>query len=151
MASTDANSAPRALLDVNVLIALHDEQHVHHDVAARWFIEHARHGWASCPLTQNGCIRIMSQPGYPNPVPLGDALAMLQRSCAHANHVFWPDDVSLLDAQRLVHGRMHGHRQLTDLYLLALAVAHDGRLVTFDAQVPLSAVRGATARHLVSI
>lgn len=148
MASTEA---ARALLDVNLLIALHEEQHIHHDVAAKWFIEHARHGWASCPLTQNGRIRIMSQPGCPNPAPPRDALSMLQRSCDHASHAFWPDDVSLLDAQRLVHGRMHGHRQLTELYLLALAVAHDGRLVTSDAQVPLSAVRGATARHLMSI
>jgi uncharacterized protein len=151
MASTEAGAPARALLDVNVLIALHDEQHVHHAAAARWFIDHARHGWASCPLTQNGCIRIMSQPGYPNPVPMGEALTMLQRSCAHASHAFWPDDVSLLDTKRLVHGRIHGHRQLTDLYLLALAVAHDGRFVTFDAQVPLSAVRGATAQHLLSI
>ena len=151
MASTEPAVPRRALLDVNVLIALHDEQHVHHDVAARWFIEQARHGWASCPLTQNGCIRIMSQPGYPNAVPLGDSLAMLQRSCAHASHQFWPDDVSLLDSRRLVHGRMHGHRQLTDLYLLALAVAHGGRLVTFDAQVPLSAVRNATEIHLLAI
>ena len=117
----------------------------------RWFDGHARHGWASCPLTQNGCVRIMSQPGYPNPVLLADALAMLSHSCATASHAFWPDDVSLLDATRLHHGRMHGHRQLTDLYLLALAVEHDGRFVTFDAQIPLNAVRGATARHLVSI
>ena len=93
----------------------------------------------------------MSQPGYPNHVPMGDALAMLQRSCAHASHQFWPDDVSLLDGKRLVRGRMHGHRQLTDLYLLALAVAHGGRLVTFDAQVPLSAGRNATAAHLLAI
>jgi len=150
MASTEP-SAPPALLDVNVLIALHDQQHVHHDVAARWFESNARHGWASCPLTQNACVRIMSQPGYPNAVPLGDALAMLGRSCAHASHRFWPDDISLLDGTRMHHGRMHGHRQLTDLYLLALAVEHEGRFVTFDAQIPLSAVRGATARHLASI
>ena len=143
--------APSHLLDVNVLIALHDEQHLHHDVAAGWFIEHARHGWATCPLTQNGCVRIMAQPGYPNAVPLGEALAMLARSCGHARHAFWHDDISLLDTQRMVHGRMHSHRQLTDLYLLALAVAHGGRLVTFDAQIPLSAVRGAAARHLVSL
>lgn len=150
MASTEP-AAARALLDVNVLIALHDQQHVHHDIAARWFENNARHGWASCPLTQNGCVRIMSQPGYPNAVPLADVLAMLEHSCTHASHQFWPDDISLLDAKRLHHGRMHGHRQLTDLYLLALAVEHDGRFITFDAQIPLSAVRGATARHLVSI
>ena len=141
----------RALLDVNVLIALHDEQHAHHRTAADWLSAHARGGWATCPLTQNGCVRILSQPNYPNPVPLADALTVLRRSCAHPSHAFWPDDISLLDASRLDHGRMHGHRQITDLYLLALAVAHDGRFVSFDAQIPLSAVRGAASRHLVSI
>jgi len=152
MASTEsAGAAPRALLDVNVLIALHDQQHVHHETAAKWFIENARGGWASCPLTQNDCVRVMSQPGYPNAIAVGEAVALLQRSCSHAHHEFWADDISLLDARRMVHGRMHGHRQLTDLYLLALAVNHGGRLVTFDAQIPLSAVRGATARHLLSI
>jgi toxin-antitoxin system PIN domain toxin len=153
MASTErAGAAPaRALLDVNVLIALHDQQHVHHEAAADWFVANARHGWASCPLTQNGCIRILSQPGYPNPVPVGQAIGMLQRSCAHASHQFWVDDISLLDARRMAHDRMHGHRQLADLYLLALAVKHGGRLATFDAQIPLNAVRGANAKHLLAI
>ncbi len=150
MASTEA-SAARALLDVNVLIALHDEQHMHHELAARWFEQHAHHGWASCPLTQNGCARIMTQPGYPNPVPLSQVLTILAKSCSHASHQFWPDNISLLDDARLHHGRMHGHRQLTDLYLLALAVAHQGRLVTFNARIPLNAVRGASPAHLVSI
>jgi uncharacterized protein len=150
MAATEA-VALRALLDVNVLIALHDQQHIHHAVAARWFEEHAHQGWASCPLTQNGCVRIMSQPGYPNAAPLADVLSMLGRSCAHVSHRFWPDDISLLDEARLHRGRMHGHRQLTDLYLLALAVAHEGRFVTFDARIPINAVRGAVAAHLVSI
>lgn len=150
MASTKP-AAPRALLDVNVLLALHDAQHVHHRAAADWLATHARAGWATCPLTQNGCIRILSQPNYPNPVPLADALAVLRRSCSLPSHRFWTDDISLLDEARLNHARMHGHRQITDLYLLALAVAHKGRFVTFDAQVPLSAVRGARPEHLVVI
>lgn len=150
MASTSA-TARRALLDVNVLIALHDTQHVHHREAADWLAAHVRGGWATCPLTQNGCVRILSQPNYPNPVPLADALAVLRRSCALPSHAFWHDDISLLDTARLDHGRMHGHRQITDLYLLALAVEHDACFVTFDAQIPLSAVRGATPRHRVSI
>ena len=150
MASIES-AARRALLDVNVLIALHDEQHVHHRTAADWLSGNARSGWATCPLTQNGCVRILSQPNYPNPVPLADALMVLRRSCALPSHVFWHDDISLLDTARLDHGRMHGHRQITDLYLLALAVEHDSRLVTFDAQIPLSAVRGATPGHFVSI
>lgn len=138
-----------ALLDVNVLIALHDQQHIHHSLAARWFVANAGQGWASCPLTQNGCVRILSQPGYPNPVPLPTALALLQQSCSHAEHNFWPDDISLLDSSRLNHHHMHGFRQLTDIYLLALAVKHGGRFVTFDAKVPLSAVHGAQPAHLV--
>jgi uncharacterized protein len=149
MASTERLG--RALLDVNVLIAVHDAQHIHHEVAADWLQEHGRWGWASCPLTQNGCVRVMSQPTYPNPAPLKDVMAILMLSCNQRSHAFWPDDLSLLDDARFVHTRMHGHRQITDLYLLALAVKHGGRFVTFDGQVPLSAVKGAKAEHLVSL
>ena len=150
MASTDASRVP-ALLDVNVLIALHDAQHVHHPLAADWLLANVDQGWASCPLTQNGCMRIMSQPNYPNPMVLVDALDMLGSSCADASHQFWTDDISLLDATRLNRQRMHGYRQLTDIYLLALAVKHGGRFVTFDAKVPLNAVHGAKPGHLVVI
>ena len=139
----------RALLDVNVLIALHDQDHVHHRQAARWLTQHAKLGWASCPITQNGCLRIMSQPGYPNAQPLAVLLAMLQRSTQAREHEFWPDDTSALDSGAFEHRHMHGARQLTDLYLLSLAVRHGGRLVTFDQRVPLSAVRGARAEHLM--
>ena len=139
----------RALLDVNVLIALHDSDHVHHGLASRWFQAHAGQGWASCPLTQNGCLRIMAQPGYQQPQPLRTLVAMLARSTAAPFHEFWPDDVSLLDAARFAHGHIHSPRQLTDLYLLALAMRHGGRLVTFDRRMPLSAVPGASEEHLV--
>ena len=142
-------SEVRALLDVNVLIALHDRDHVHHTRAARWLAEHIGHGWASCPLTQNGCLRIMSQPGYPNAQPMATLVAMLQSATAAPQHAFWPDDLSLLDAARFRHGQIHGSRQLTDLYLLALAVRHGGRLVSFDQRVPGSAVVGAGDGHLV--
>ncbi len=148
MASTEVTRVP-ALFDVNVLIALHDGQHVHHQVAVDWLLANADQGWSSCPLTQNGCVRIMSQPNYPNPMVLVDALDMLDSSCADASHSFWSDDISLLDASRLNRQRMHGFRQLTDVYLLALAVKHGGRFVTFDAKVPLSAVRGAKPEHMV--
>jgi uncharacterized protein len=141
----------RVLLDVNVLIALHDQQHVHHATATRWFSQHAGLGWASCPLTQNGAARVMSQPNYPEPAPLSALLAMFGRSFADASHVFWPDDISLADATAFDSQRIHGHRQVTDVYLLGLAVAHGGRLVTLDARIPLSAVRGAEAGHLVEL
>ena len=148
MASIEAHRGT-ALFDVNVLIALHDSEHLHHQVAADWLLANDDHGWASCPLTQNGCVRILSQSNYPSPMLLVDALDMLDSSCADASHQFWNDDISLLDGTRLNRQRMHGYRQLTDIYLLALAVKHGGRFVTFDARVPLSAVRGAKPEHLV--
>lgn len=139
----------RALLDVNVLIALHDRDHVHHLRAATWLDEHIALGWASCPLTQNGCLRIMSQPGYSQPQPLPVLVAMLAGSSASSHHRLWPDDVSLLDPAVFRHEHMHSPRQLTDLYLLALAVRHGGRLVSFDRRIPLTAVHGAGPRHML--
>ncbi len=142
---------PCALLDVNVLIALLDADHASHGTALDWFTENAKHGWASCPITQNGCVRIMSHPGYPNARPVADVAARLRDATAHTAHRFWPDDVSLLDDSLVDTTRVHGPRQLTDAYLLALAVSNNGRLVTFDSSVAASAVRGAKPRHLVTI
>lgn len=139
----------RALLDVNVLIALHDRDHVHHGIAAQWLLANMEQGWASCPLTQNGCLRIMSQPGYPHPQPLSLLVNMLQDSTRGQHHAFWTDDISLLDAARFHHPHIHGSRQITDLYLLALAVRYGGRLVSFDLRIPVSAVAGAQRAHLV--
>lgn len=139
----------RALLDVNVLIALHDCDHVHHQTASRWFQANIQHGWASCPLTQNGCLRIMAQPGYSQAQPLAALLAMLARSTSTPFHEFWPDDISVLDSAHFNHAHIHGPRQLTDLYLLSLAVRHGGRLVSFDQRIPLSAVPDAQAKHQV--
>ena len=141
----------RALLDINVLIALHDRDHVHHQRAALWFEAHIEHGWTSCPLTQNGCLRIMSQPGYSSPQPLAILLEMLQDSTAAPIHQAWHDDISLLDATCFNHKYIHNHSQLTDLYLLALAVKNGGRLVSFDRRIPLSAVHGALPRHLETL
>lgn len=139
----------RALLDVNVLIALHDRDHVHHQRAVDWLLARMDAGWASCTLTQNGCLRIMAQPGYSNPQPLPTLVRMLQKSTQSSAHEFWADDFSVLDADCFVHEHIHSPRQLTDLYLLALAVRRGGCLVTFDQRIPLSAVRGAGLQHLV--
>lgn len=139
----------RALLDVNVLIALLDSDHTSHAVAFSWFKEHAGAGWASCPITQNGCIRIMANPGYPNSLPIQSVMKRLADACEDGVHEFWPDDVSLLDPTTVDSTRIHGPRQLTDIYLLALAVRHEGRFVTFDTGIPLAAVRKATAGNLV--
>ncbi len=139
----------RALLDVNVLIALIDPDHVSHATAVAWWLDARKQGWASCPLTQNGCVRIVGQPGYPNPQPVSDVIRLLRDFCNDPGHAFWPDTTSLLDSRRFNHAHIHGHRQLTDLYLLALAVEHDGCLASFDEKIPLSAVHGAKRRHLL--
>lgn len=140
----------RALLDVNVLIALLDSDHLHHDRAVAWLTENIGAGWASCPLTQNGCIRIMSQSGYPNSVPPAAIAERLGEAIATEHHAFWPDAVSLLDG-RTEWSAVLGSRQVTDAYLLSLAVGQGGRFVTFDRAVPLKAVRGAGPKHLVVI
>jgi toxin-antitoxin system PIN domain toxin len=139
----------RALLDVNVLIALLDADHSLHARATQWFADHAQRGWASCPITQNGCIRIMSHPGYRNALPVRSVIERLGEASASTFHEFWPDDVSLLDATIADAGRIHGPRQVTDLYLLALAFRHGGQFVTFDTSVSTDAVRGANQQHLL--
>lgn len=141
----------RGLLDVNVLIALLDSAHVHHARARNWLQANIESGWASCPLTQNGCIRILSQPAYPGSHPPAAIAARLADATGTPWHAFWPDDRSLLDPGCVNWGRVLGSRQLTDVYLLMLAVRHGGRLVTIDRAVPLAAVIGAAVEHLVVI
>jgi toxin-antitoxin system PIN domain toxin len=141
----------RALLDVNVLIALLDADHVLHSRATQWFAEHARSGWASCPITQNGCLRIMSHPGYPGTLPVRAISERLSEAAASEFHEFWPDDFSVLDARMIDTVRIHGPRQITDVYLLALVVRRGGRFVTFDASVALDAVKGADGQHLLRL
>lgn len=141
----------RALLDVNVLIALLDAGHAQHGLARDWLQANQAGGWASCPLTQNGCVRILSLPNYPRPNPVAEVVARLRQATSHLMHAFWPDDVSALDASVLDPTRVHGPKQLADLYLLALAVHHGGRLVTFDRAIALAAVKGAQSRHLVAL
>ena len=141
----------RALLDVNMLVALLDAGHLHHSVAMGWLAEHQEQGWASCPLTQNGCLRIMSLPAYPNSQPAALVAQRLGQAVAHPAHEFWPDSVSLLDAGRLNWERVLSSRQVTDLYLLALAVEHGGRLVTLDQGISVPAVPGAQKKHLLIV
>lgn len=138
----------RALLDVNVLIALLDEGHVHHGLAMSWLESEMGHGWASCPLTQNGCIRIMSQPKYPGNVTAAQVADRLAEAANGPDHEFWPADVSMLNDDVFDWSRVLGHRQVTDAYLLALAVHHGGRYVTFDRRIVLDAVKNARAANL---
>lgn len=141
----------RALLDINVLLALLDADHVDHQRAQEWISGEIQHGWASCALTQNGFVRILSQPKYPSPVSPSEAVERLRRATSTDYHEFWPCSISLLEDRRINSNHVHGPRQVTDVYLLALAVEHGGRFVTFDRSIPLSAAPGATAEHLVVI
>jgi len=141
----------RALLDVNVLLALLDADHVDHRRARDWISEEIHHGWASCALTQNGFVRMISQPRYPAPISPSEAVARLRRATRTKHHEFWPCSISLLEERRVDASRVHGPRQVTDVYLLALAVEHGGRFVTFDRSLPLSAAPGAGPEHLVAL
>jgi toxin-antitoxin system PIN domain toxin len=139
----------RALLDVNVLIALLDADHVHHRQATDWLSAEHYSGWASCPITQNGCLRIMSQPAYPGALPMLDVMQRLAEATQHPAHEFWADSVSLVQNPQVNWQRLSGPRQITDAYLLALAVGHGGRFVTLDSKVPLAAVPTARPGQLV--
>lgn len=138
----------RALLDVNVLVALLDSEHAMYSRAVAWYSEHAALGWASCPITQNGCVRVMSQPTYPQRVSVKAVAERLQEAISTSDHAFWHDDISTLETEWVDSSRVLGPRQLTDVYLLALATKNDGRLVTFDRSITLAAVPKAEARHL---
>lgn len=139
----------RSLLDVNVLLALLDPDHVDHSTAREWLSAEIGHGWASCALTQNGFVRILSQPRYPSPVAPSEAARRLRLATSTEHHEYWPCSLSFLDAGRIDSEHVHGPRQVTDVYLLALAVEHGGRFVTFDRSIPLSAARHAGPEHLL--
>jgi toxin-antitoxin system PIN domain toxin len=139
------------LLDVNVLIALIDPTHVHHRPVFDWFQAEGSKSWASCPITENGVLRIVSHPNYPN-TPGAPAIVagVMGRLLALPGHVFWPDDISLLDPARADCGRLLAHKQVTDSYLLAMAVARSGRLATLDRRLSAAAVPGgAAALHVI--
>jgi toxin-antitoxin system PIN domain toxin len=138
-----------ALLDANLLIALFDAAHVQHQASHRWFSQNRSQGWATCPLTQNACIRILSQPAYPGRLPLADVARRLRQATAAADHQFWPDAIGPCDSSLFDHSRILTPKHLTDVYLLALAVRSGGRLVTWDRSIPKAAVRGALPEHLL--
>lgn len=138
------------LLDVNVLIALIDPMHTHHARAHDWFASQAS-VWSTCPLTENAVLRIVGHGRYPEgPGSPAEVVAILSSLCAQPGHQFWADDLSLLDHPAIDHGRLLSHAQLSDTYLLALALHHGGQLATFDARLVSDAVRGgAKGLHLI--
>ncbi len=138
------------LLDVNVLIALFDPGHIHHDAAHDWFASVGSAAWATCPLTENGFARVLSNPAFPGRrTTAADAVARLGQLTRSPGHNFWEDGVSILDPSRFVISALTGHREITDAYLLALAVSRSGALATLDDGIRLSTVVGAEPQHLV--
>lgn len=141
----------RFLLDVNVLIALIDTVHVQHKQAHAWFEQRGKHSWATCPITENGLLRIVGHSRYPNspgtPAVVAELMVRLRVS---KNHEFWPDNLSLLGNTQIDLPRLLAPAQITDTYLLALASAHGGKLATFDHRLVASAVIGGRqALHLI--
>ena len=141
----------RSLFDVTVLLALFQPEHVHFERAQTWWEANQQHGWASCPLTQNGFARVISQQSYRKPLPTAEAIGRLAEQIGRTDHDFWPDDISIADAAVFDRSGILGPNQITDAYLLALAVKRGGRLVTLDQSIPLRAAHGAEPRHLAVI
>jgi toxin-antitoxin system PIN domain toxin len=136
-------------LDVNVLVALFDPDHVHHEAAHGWFAANRDAGWATCPLTENGLIRVLSNPAYAGtPETPAGIVRRLRAFCSSGKHVFWADEVSFRDSRLFARNAPATHRQVTDVYLLGLAKRKGGRLASFDGSIPLTAVTDATRAHL---
>lgn len=140
----------RALLDINVIIALFDPDHSLHNRAHEWWAANSKSGWASCPISENGVIRIMSNPAYSRQANFSpfDLISRLQGFATQTDHEFWPDDISLCDGKVFAVERILSSRQLTDIYLLATAVKHAGRLATFDQSISLATVPLAKRENL---
>jgi len=129
------------LLDVNLLLALTDPLHVHHEAAHRWLADKGHQSWATCPLTENGFVRIASHPNYPNrPGDVLAVFAVLRQLCEAQGHEFWAEDISILEI--LKSSAIFTHAQITDVYLTGLAVHKKGKLATLDQRIPVHAVPG---------
>jgi toxin-antitoxin system PIN domain toxin len=141
--------AGAALLDVNVLVALFDPDHVHHQAAHDWFADHRDEPWATCAVTEAGFMRVVGNPSYGSPVQsTADLIPLLRKFCSSRRHQFWGETVSFRDDRLFRPAYIRGYRQLTDIYLLGLTKRMEGRLVTFDSTIPIKAVVGATTTHL---
>ena len=138
-----------SLLDANVLIALFDSRHVHSQRAQQWLAANRKKGWATCPLTQSACMRILSQPSYPSRLAIPDLARRLQLATQASDHHFWHDSLQPCDAGTFDYQRVATSKHLTDIYLLALCVENGGRLVTFDQSIPLAPVPHAQPKHLL--
>jgi len=137
----------RRLLDINALIALCDPNHVDHQRVAVWFGEIGGKAWASCPITENGFVRILSNPNYPGlSGSVSLATKLLQELGRQKGHEFWADDYSIVDGT-IDFTRSAGHKQITDLYLLGLAVRREGRFASVDRHIPAELVQGGAEAY----
>ena len=131
------------LLDVSVLIALIDTGHIQHIATHGWFQRVGKLDFATCPIVENGALRIVGNTRYSgspgSPAAVIPALASLRASPGHA---FWPDDLSLLEAEFVDRTKLVAAGQVTDTYLLALAVSRGGRFATLDRRLATGAVAG---------
>jgi len=121
------------LLGVNVLLALSWPGHKSHVAAQKWFGRNAAKGWATCPLVEAGFVRILSNPAFSShAVSPSEAVHALEASTKHPAHQFWPDDIPVAGGLAKLRSRVVGHQQVTDAYLLTLAIHHRGKLATMD-------------------
>ena len=137
-----------ALLDVNVLVTLLWRPHAFHRAAMKWFVHNDKHGWATCSLTQAGFVRVVSNPGVDAAAPTpAKALGLLKASTeSNSYHQFWADTIPLTAIGASLQNRIRGHNQITDAYLLAMAIHRNATLVTFDARMQSLAPKGS-AEH----
>jgi toxin-antitoxin system PIN domain toxin len=136
---------PAILLDVNVLVPLFWRGHNDHNAAQQWFREHERKGWATCPLTQAAFVRLVSNPAFStDAVPPVEAIALLEENLRLSSHEFWPDDLSFAEAAAYLRPDISGHKQITDVYLLGLAIHRQAKFATFDK--PLASLLPANKR-----
>lgn len=144
----------KALLDANVLVALFDADNKYHDIAEKWFLDficEPNNVWLSCAITQMACLRVLSLPSYPKHFTFAEIQQILQGAMLASNHQFLVEEMNLVLDEVLDWRHLQGHRQLTDAYLLALAVANQAVFVTFDSRINYRIVKDATPDHLLTL
>lgn len=140
------------LLDVNLLVALAWPNHVHHAAALDWFRRSQAAGWATCPLTESGFVRVSSNSSVmPEARSPREAIHLLRRIVALPHHVFWHDDVSMASSEFMEDCPLDGYRQVTDAHLLALARQRGGRLATLDGKMRSLVPRGRDSVEILCL
>lgn len=140
------------LADVNVLVSLAWPNHVHHSQSRAWFAEFGMSGWASCPITEAGFIRVSSNRRViPDARGVGEAVGVLRALRAVGRHHFWTDDVSPVESHEVDFEALNGYRQVTDAMLASLAGRHGGKFVTFDSAAAALCRTNAIEVRLLSL